>query len=126
MRSYNNLSIDNTNINFFHNDPARANRVSAGSAQALWCPGGTITAATATAYAWPSESIPPFVMETSPDGNTWTTVNFSTSDQGGDWTELLLSASGFASNTQCLRLTISDHSGEIWNPQIGRMLLNLN
>jgi hypothetical protein len=64
-------------------------------------------------------------MASSTDGNSWNDLPFAVTDLGGDWKKQRLTASSLPAGSICVRLRVLDHSGEIWNPQIGQIDLQL-
>ena len=115
------LRIDSSNTSLFGGDTGRVTRTVRGNAALTWAPGGTVIATEIDLYAWPTETVPTIAVDTSPDGVTWTPVSTTVENLGGDWTRLRYTALALPTDAVQLRVTLLEHGGQIWNPQIGRV-----
>jgi hypothetical protein len=118
-----NLAIDETNADFFDGDTARLTRADVGNGEAVWTFQGMVRKIELLVYHWPLEDRGALVLETSEDGQFWHEAEFVESEKGGDWELVVVTATVTRSEDSWFRLTFVDHDGEIWNPQVGQLLL---
>ncbi len=120
------LGIDSTNVSYFDGDPARLYRTAREDASAVWSVPGALTEATLVAWRWPHEDAPDYRLEASADGVSWEELSFSLSEAEEDpslWIRVELRPETLPEGSARLRLTLLEHGGNIWNPQIGDVWL---
>jgi hypothetical protein len=115
------LGFDVGNTQYFHGDTSRLYRTAAGAQYAVWHSGG-MTTFTADTYFWPYDSMPAFQLYASPDDQTYTQVTPSTADIGGEWHEIVYTASSLPSGTNYVKVVFPTAVTNVWDPQIGNVI----
>ncbi len=119
------LVIDGANSSLFDGDTGRVCRTEPSAATLVWSPGAPILALELDAYAWPWEDTPTLTLEVSADGATWEPLEVEITDLGGDWNQFLYGADVLPEGATWLRVTIPEHGGQNWNPQVAELRLLL-
>ena len=116
-----NLGFDSTNQSLFGGDTSRAFRLTSTNENIVWQLNGA-TSFQATTYFWPSETVSPFSIFTSADGNTWTAATPIVTGGTGNWLEYTYTLSGLT-NTNFVKVLWNNTAGNSWSPQIGQVVL---
>jgi hypothetical protein len=113
-----NVGIDSANTGYFGGDAGRLFRLDVGDGSAVWPIDGTLLELNATLFHWPGATPGDVSFEVSADGKSWTALTPTETDLGGDWQRLAIHAEP-ALGAAWLRVTLHDHAGPSWTPQLG-------
>jgi hypothetical protein len=117
------LKIDDTNTSYFDGDSGRLCRTAGGEQQAIWTIDGSLTGVEASVFFWPNEDRPTLRFESSTDGVEFVEIPAGETELGGDWEQVLFTVSEIPEDSAFLRFSFEDHGGNVWNPQLGRLVL---
>ncbi len=123
LLDHDNLTVDTSNAPYFDGDEGRLTRAGAGPGSATLSVSGQLTSLELTTWHWPWEDRGLITLEVSPDGSAWQVSTPTETDLGGDWTQVVLHADALPTGAAWLRITLADHAGETWNPQLGSLTL---
>lgn len=114
------IGLDTSNPVYFGGDGSRLYRAAAGEQWARYTVDGVVTGFEVEVWFWPNEERGQVVFSTG--GESLVEVEASAIELGGDWEKVIYSAEGLAWG-DTWQLTLADHEGEVWNPQVGRVTL---
>ena len=115
------VTIDTSNASYFEGDTGRLMRATGGDQWVVWSIEGLAEVEALVAW-WPDQGVTDLRLEASGDGEAWTELDGDLEGLGGDWLHGRL-RTDCPEGSAFLRLTLLDHTGPTWTPQVRQVVL---